>query len=133
MKALAPILARIPPASPASPVLWFAVLGAPAAYAVQLGAGYWLAEAQCSPAGDMWGISLRAWAVVIGAPAAAVAIAAGLTSLWLFRRARDYKAAPPSGRTGFLSVIGMAVSALFGVLILMTAAGVLTYHLCNQS
>src|SRR5205085_1896442 len=49
---LQPILERIPPDSPVSPVLWFAVLGAPGAYATQLGLGYWLTEAQCSPTGD---------------------------------------------------------------------------------
>ncbi|HET6570851.1 MAG TPA: hypothetical protein VFG58_05120 [Solirubrobacterales bacterium] len=133
MKAPQPILARIPPSSPASPVLWFAVLGAPAAYVLQQGLGYWLAEAECGPTGGMWGISLASWAIVVGAAAAVVAAAAGLTALWLFRRTGDYKDAPPHGRTAFLGMVGMTVSSLFFVLILMTASGVLTYHVCNQS
>lgn len=133
MRALGAVLARFPPSSPVSPVLWFAVLGAPAAYVVQLGLGYWLAEAKCGPTGGMWGVSLATWAIVVGAAAAAVAATAGLTALWLFRRTGDYKGAPPPGRTAFLGVVGMAVSSLFLVLILMTASGVLTYHVCNQS
>jgi len=133
MKALEPILARIPPSSPVSPVLWFAVLGAPAAYVVQQGLGYWLAEAECSPTGGMWGISLGTWALVVGAFSATVALAAGLTALWLFRRTGDYKDAPPPGRIAFLGVVGMTVSSLFLALILMSAAGILTYHVCNQS
>ncbi len=133
MKALEPILARFPPSSPSSPTLWFAVLGAPAAYVVQQGLGYWLTQAQCSPTGGMWGISLGTWAIVVGAAAAVVALSAGLTALWLFRRTGDYKAAPPQGRTAFLAMVGMTVSSLFLVLILMTATGVITFDVCNQA
>jgi uncharacterized membrane protein len=133
MRILEPILERIPPESPVSPVLWFAVLGAPAAYSVQLGLGYWLAEAACSPTGGEWGISLSAWAAVVTASAAAVAVAAGLTSVWLFRRHEDRHDPPPAGRVAFLAAVGMTVSVLFLTLILMTGAGVLTFHVCNQS
>ena len=132
MRALDPISERLAPSSPVSPVLWFAVLGGPLAYAVQMGAGYWLAEAQCSPTGGMWGISLGTWGLVVGAVAAAVALAAGLTALWLFRGAGDYKGTPPPGRIAFLAIVGMTVSALFGALILMSAAGILTFQVCNQ-
>jgi len=133
MRALRPILERIPPESPVSPVLWFAVLGAPGAYAVQLGLGYWLAEAACSPTGGQWGISLSAWAIVVTAAAALVAIAAGLTSIWLYRRTGDRHKPPPAGRIAFLAAVGMAVSSLFLALILMTGVGVVTFRVCNQS
>lgn len=133
MRPLRPILERIPPESAVSPVLWFAVLGAPAAYVVQLGLGYWLSEAACSPAGGEWGISLSAWAIVVSAPAAAVAVAAGLTSVWLYRRHDDRHGPPPGGRIAFLAAVGMTVSVLFLALILMTCAGILTFHVCNQS
>ncbi|HET9163442.1 MAG TPA: hypothetical protein VFN89_08380 [Solirubrobacterales bacterium] len=133
MRTLKPILERIPPESPVSPVLWFAVLGAPLAYAAQLGIGYWLTQAACSPAGGEWGISLSAWAVVVTTPAAAVAVAAGLTSVWLFRRHGDRHDPPPPGRVAFLAAVGMTVSVLFLTLILMSCAGILTFHVCNQS
>lgn len=133
MRVPRPILERIPPESPVSPVLWFAVLGAPGAYAAQLGLGYWLVEAQCSPTGGQWGISLSAWAVVVTALAAAAAVGAGFTSVWLYRRHGDRHEPPPSGRIAFLAIVGMTVSVLFSVLILMTGAGVLTFHVCNQS
>jgi hypothetical protein len=133
VRALKPILERIPPESPASLALWFAVLGAPAAYSVQLGLGYWLVEAACSPTGGQWGIPLATWAVVVTALAAAVSVAAGLTSLWLYRRTGDRHEPPPAGRIAFLAAVGMTVSVLFFVLILMSGAGVLTFHVCNQS
>ena len=133
MKALDAVLTRIPPTSPVSPVLWFAVLGGPLAYVLQMGLGYWLAEAECSPTGGMWGISLAVWGLVVGAVSAAIAAGAWLTALWLFRRTGDYKGPPPDGRIAFLGVVGMTVSSLFLALILMSAAGILTYHVCNQS
>ena len=133
MRALRPMLERIPPESPVSPVLWFAVLGAPLAYAAQLGIGYWLTQAACSPTGGQWGISLNVWAIVVTAPAAAAAVAAGLTSVWLFRRHGDRHDPPPPGRVAFLAAVGMTVSVLFLTLILMSCAGVLTFHVCNQS
>jgi uncharacterized membrane protein len=133
MRALRLTAERMRPDSPVSPLVWFAVLGAPGAYALQLGLGYWLAEAQCSPTGSEWGISLATWAVVVTALAAAVAIAAGIASIWLYRRDSDRHAPPPSGRNAFLAAVGMTVSTLFLVLILMSGAGVLAFHVCNQS
>lgn len=133
MRALRPILARLPPESPVSPVLWFAVLGAPGAYAVQLGLGYWLTQAACSPTGGQWGISLSAWAIVVTALAALLAVAAGLTSVWLYRRHGDRHDPPPPGRVAFLAAVGMTVSVLFLVLILMTGVGVVSFRVCNQS
>jgi uncharacterized membrane protein len=133
MSVLRPILERIPPESPVSPVLWFAVLGAPGAYAAQLGIGYWLAQAACSPTGGQWGISLSAWAIVVTALAALVAIGAGLTSIWLYRRHGDRHDPPPAGRVAFLAAVGMTVSVLFLVLILMTGVGAVTFRECNQS
>jgi uncharacterized membrane protein len=127
------IAERLPPDSPVSPVVWFAVLGAPGAYALQLGLGYWLVEAQCSPTGEEWGIPLATWAVVVTALAAAVAVAAGFASAWLYRRDGDRHAPPPSGRNAFLAAVGMTVSTLFLILILMSGAGVLAFHVCNQS
>jgi uncharacterized membrane protein len=133
VRALQPIVERLPPESPVSPVLWFAVLGAPGAYAVQLGLGYWLAEAACSPTGGQWGIPLATWAIVVTALAAAVAIAAGFTSIWLYRRHGDRHEPPPPGRVAFLAAVGMTLSVLFLVLILMTGVGVVTFRVCNQS
>lgn len=133
MRVLKPILERVPPESPVSPVLWFAVLGAPGAYAVQLGLGYWLAEAACSPTGGEWGIPLAAWAAVVTALSAAIAVAAGLTSVWLYRRHGDRHDPPPPGRVAFLAAVGMTLSVLFLALILMSGVGAVTFRVCNQS
>ena len=73
MKVPQAILDRVPPTSPASLSLWYAVLGAPAAWVVQMGFGYWLSEAKCSPAGGPWGSRSAIWGVAVGGVALAVA------------------------------------------------------------
>lgn len=133
MSVLRPILERIPPESPVSPVLWFAVLGAPGAYVLQLGVGYWLAEAQCSPTGEQWGIPLDVWGIVVGAVSLAIAIGAAVTSVVLFRRTQEAGDAPPPGRINFLAVVGMTVSTLFIALIVMSTVGIVAFRVCNQS
>ncbi|HXV05815.1 MAG TPA: c-type cytochrome [Solirubrobacterales bacterium] len=122
------------PVPAASPLLWFAVLGAPAAWVVQLFLGYWLSEAQCSPTGGEWGISLDAWGIAAAAVCEAVAVASVLTALALFRRTRDAEdeGPPPGGRTHFLSVVGLTVAPLFVVLIAMTAVGTVALS-CSQA
>jgi len=123
------------PRAPGSPLLWFAALGAPAAWALQFAFGYWLSDAQCGVAGERWGIALETWAALAGVAALAVAAAAGLTALALFRRAggADDSDPPPPGRVRFLATVGIAVAPLFGFLIAMTAAGVVVLVPCTQA
>jgi hypothetical protein len=126
---------RRSPDSPVSPVLWYAVLGPPAAWFGQFLIYYWLAESQCSPAGTLWDIPMTAWAIVVGSVAAVLALGAGATALALFRRNSEdeHEDAPPGGRIKFLAVIGMTLTPLFFAMILMSTAGLLTLLPCNQS
>jgi hypothetical protein len=122
------------PSSPVSPVIWFAVLGAPAAWGLQFGVGYWLSQAKCSPAGSMWGISLDAWIVILSAIAIPLAIGAGLTALALFRATgdADMDQDPPAGRNRFLAAVGLAVTPIFVGIMCLNLVGVLTYSHCPQ-
>lgn len=132
MKRIAGILS---PTSPVSPVLWYAVLGAPIAWALQFWTGYWLAQAQCGPTGSQWKIDLSAWATWVGIAGLAMAIGALATAVTLYRRTAtaEVKGAPPQGRIKFLSVVGMTVAPLFIAIIAMTSTGVLVLLPCNQS
>jgi hypothetical protein len=129
------VRALLSPESAASPLLWFAVVGAPGAWVAQFGINYWLSEAQCSPTGGEWGIPLETWGIVVGIVCALVAAAAGAASVSLFLRTREHEEddAPPAGRIHFLSVVGMAVTSLFFVLILMTMVATIVHTPCNQS
>jgi hypothetical protein len=122
------------PESPASPLLWYGVLGSAVAWALQFGSGYWITQAQCSPAGR-WQFGDSGWVIAIGAAALAVAIGAAATAVTLFLRTSgvDSKGAPPAGRIRFLAIVGMAVAPLFIAMIVMTTVGVLVLQPCNQS
>lgn len=123
------------PDSAVSPLLWFAVLGAPAAWTVQFAVGYWTSEAQCAPGTEQFSIALDTWTIAATAFAGLTAAAAGAAAIALFRRTRevDENDAPPAGRVHFLSVIGLAVTPLFLALIALTAVGVLIHIPCGQS
>ena len=118
------------PSSPVSPLLWFAVLGAPAAWALQFGVGYWVTQAKCSPAGAMWGISLQAWIIVLSVIAIPMAIAAGVVAYGLFRGTEGAGTEPPGGRNRFLAVIGMAITPLFLAIMALNLVGVLVNSNC---
>lgn len=120
------------PRSPVSPLLWFAVLGSPAAWALQFGVSYWLTEAECSRAGAMWGISLDAWIIVLSAIAIPMALAAGVLSYLLFRSTDGAGTAPPGGRNRFLAAVGMAVTPIFVGIMTLNLVGELIYSYCPQ-
>jgi hypothetical protein len=122
------------PQSPASPLLWYAVLGAPVAWAAQFAISYWVTQAKCSVAGERWGISIDAWAIASTVAAVAVAAGAGLVALGLFRATRDddLEGRPPGGRTRFFAAIGLAVMPIFLAIILLNGIGAVVQS-CGQS
>lgn len=122
------------PRSPVSPVLWFSVLGAPAAWATQFGISYWVTEAKCSVAGTRWGISVDAWTIVLTVIAVGVALGAGFVAIALFRATEgaDIDGDPPSGRSRFFAAVGLAVTPIFLAIILLNGIGAVI-HGCGQS
>ena len=122
------------PRSPVSPLLWYSVLGAPAAWATQFGISYWVTEAKCSVAGTRWGISVDAWVIALTVLAAAIALGAGYVAVALFRatESADIDADPPSGRTRFFAAVGLAIAPIFLAIILLNGIGEVI-HSCGQS
>jgi hypothetical protein len=122
------------PRSPVSPLLWYSVLGAPAAWAAQFGISYWVTEAKCSVAGTRWGISVDAWVIALTVLAAAIALGAGCAAVGLFRatESADIDADPPSGRTRFFAAVGLAIAPIFLAIILLNGIGEVIQS-CGQS
>ena len=122
-----------PPKSPTSPLLWFAVLGAPFAWGIQFGIGYWITQAQCSLSGSGWESSSQAWTIVLTVAAAVVALSAGLVATVLFRATSEVEKddPPPDGRTHFLAIVGMAITPLFTFIIVMNGVGVSIHAPCH--
>jgi hypothetical protein len=124
-----------PPASAASPIMWFAVVGAPFAWGVEFAVGYWMTQTGCSVPGREWSLDQNVLGVVLTVVAFAVAIAAGLTAVAMFRGTRDVDDddAPPAGRVRFLAAVGMTVTVLFVFIIVMTGLGIVILPDCRQS
>lgn len=124
-----------PPRSPVSPIMWFAVLGAPFAWGVQFAVGYWLSQTGCSVPGREWSLDQNVWGVVLTVIAFCVAVTAGLMAVAMFRGTRDAEKddAPPAGRVHFMAAVGMTVTALFVFIIVMTGLGIVILPDCHQS
>ena len=113
-------------------LVWFGVLGAPAAWALQHLAGFGLTETACS-VGGVPGLSLDAWTTVVTAVCVAVAAAAGAASVSVFRATRGEGDAPPAGRVHFLAIVGMTITPLFMAIMIYTGVGVDVLTACRQS
>lgn len=124
-----------PPRSAASPLMWFAVIGAPLAWVAEFALGYWATQTACSVPGEGWDVRLNTWGIALMAVSFVVAIAAGLTAVGLFRgtRGTDVEESPPAGRVRFLATVGMTVTVLFTCIIVMTGLGVVILPDCHQS
>lgn len=124
-----------PPKSAASPLMWFAVIGAPLAWVVEFAVGYWATQAACSVPGEAWDVRLNLWGVVLMTISFGVAIAAGIAAVGLFRgtQGADVEGSPPAGRVRFLATVGMTVTVLFTCIIVMTGLGIVILPDCHQS
>jgi hypothetical protein len=115
-------------------VVWFAVLGAPAAWVTQFLAGFALTEADCNTAGRTWNVPLDGLVTALTVGAVAVSVAAGLAAIAAFRatRAAGEGGAPPAGRVHLLAIVGMAVAPLMLAIIVLSGVGVLVLDGCRQ-
>jgi hypothetical protein len=111
--------------------LWFGLLAAPLAWAIQVLAAYGTEEAACPPGGSrtIWGLDPDAliWIVSAGAAAAAalglVVAVAGLRGAW--------NDDDPLGRAAFMAFGGVLTSALFLGAILLGAGSLLALDPCE--
>ncbi len=113
--------------------MWFGLVAAPAAWAVQFLIGLTLAEAACNVAGSQWGVPVDAGtlaATVVGATAAALGATAAFMT---YRATKDAGTGLPEARVRFLGIIGIVVSPLFLAIILMSGITVVALPECLQS
>ncbi len=109
-------------------LLWFGLLGAPGAWALQLVAGYAVEDAACSQGTASWRLDGGLAHGVVFAVTAVVAVAAGAAAVWSWRNAtHDVR-----GRIAWLGYSAVAVSVLFIPLVVMTGIGVATLGSCER-
>jgi uncharacterized membrane protein YhaH (DUF805 family) len=100
-----------------SAALWFGVLGAPLAWAVQLVLNYAFEEwLTCTPGsttpGRLWGIGVERWVTGVTGVVTAVAVFAMLVSLSCYRRLRD-RDTSTGDRARWMAFAGIVNSGIF--------------------
>lgn len=115
-------------------LLWFGLLGAPAAWTLQHIAGYALTEASCNEAARAgWDIHLDAWTIALTAGGFLVALAATVAAIGSWRSTRDAGTDPPGARRHFLAIVAVTIAPLFICIMLMSGLGTVFLPACRQS
>jgi hypothetical protein len=118
-------------------LLWFGLLGAPAAWTAQFLVGFWLAQVGCSAGGDR-GLAVDGWTTAATVVAAVLAVLAELAAIKMFRETRGARGKggseepPPRGRVHFLAIVGIVITPLFFFIIVMSGVGVVVLDNCHQ-
>lgn len=115
-----------------SAIQWYASLGPPFAWVVQLFLGYAYAEASCGSAGVSAGVGFHLWQVIVGGTMALVAGGGWAGAIALHAAVGRGEVADPYGRVRFMSILGIIVGTIFVTLILYTLAGTLALEGCRD-
>jgi hypothetical protein len=110
---------------------WFGLLAAPAAWAVQVGAGYGLIQTTCSAGGSRTfpRVPLEIALTAAAATVAVLAEAAAGAVYRELRRADDDE--PPSARQRFFAIGGLALNPLFFVAVLLGCIASIAQTVCR--
>ena len=100
-------------------LLWFGLLGAPAAWVAQHVTGYALTEAACQEAG--FDFPVDGVTIAVTAAAGVVAALAGVAAVATWRATRD--GGQRTARKHFMATMGMTLTPLFLMIILMSGIG----------
>lgn len=115
----------------AAALQWYALLGPPLAWAVQLVAGYGYTEAACGGGGVTAGIGLHPWEASVAVAMGLVAAGGWAAALALHAAAGRGDLDDPLGRIRFVSTIGIVIGGIFLTLIVFTGAGSLALEGCR--
>jgi hypothetical protein len=114
-----------------SAMQWYAVLGAPLAWAVQLVLGYYYTQAACGRGDIRLGHGIHAPEAALAAAMALIAAGAWATAVILRRGTSKGRVADPIGRVRFLADVGLVAGAIFFALIAFTGAGEIAIPECR--
>jgi hypothetical protein len=130
----APELRTPEPGRRLAALLWFGVLGGPAAWAAQLVIGYGIQEVTCSSgtrSDSLWGLGVESALWILTGLAAATALAAGVAALRVLRSTEGLGGrGEPRGRIGFMGYVGILASALFLLLIVVGGLALIFVDSC---
>jgi hypothetical protein len=120
----------------AEAALWFAAVGAVAAWAVHLATGWFLEEVVAcgtgtSVRGRILGLGVEVWILGATVILGLVALGAGVVGYRRWRRLADRHDEPRAGRQAFMAFAGILGAGLFLPAIMMGGLQVLTLHPCS--
>jgi len=115
---------------------WLGLLVAPWAWFGQHVIGQAIAQAACSAANASWGVSNRAWQIVLLAVAGALILVSEAAAVAAFRATRTsdhYESPPPLGRAQLISIAAMTTNALYLVIVLLDGVASIADAQCRGS
>ena len=129
---------------PSNRLLWFAVGGGCAAFALEFVAGLAFSFAQCLQTAGRWHLPVRTWQIALAGGGLVVALASTAVSLRIFWKTfrvgdvfgeerRGDGHAPPLGRVHFLALVALTVNFLILVLIILDGVGTGLHRFCQQT
>ena len=121
-----------------SALLWFGLLGAPAAWVIQLTVNYSLEEwFACAPStsaeGLVLGTSVPTMAIVVSVALTIVAITAGLAAVNCYRRLTSVEGNGAATRALWMARAGIMNSVLYLILIVASFGPPLLLDVCELS
>jgi hypothetical protein len=109
-------------------LLWFGLLGAPAAWVLELVAGYGVEETACSEGTSQWDLNAGLAHGLVFGITAALALGAGAAAVWSWQNATP----DVRGRVAWMGYSAVLISVLFIALVLMTGFGVTSLESCER-
>lgn len=112
--------------------VWFGVVAAPAAWAVQHVFGYGLSEATCAPGAGAGATTFNTAAAIATGLGVLIAAAGLVAALRTFQTTRS-ESPPPEGRRHFLGAVGVTISPLLITIMLMSGIGSIILEKCRPA
>jgi len=110
---------------------WYALLGPPLAWAVELVVGYGYTEAVCGRGGVSAGIGLHPWEAIVAILTGLVAAGGWTAAITLHAASGRGELDDPLGRVRFVSTLGIVIGGIFLTLIVFTGVGALALDGCR--
>lgn len=112
---------------------WFGLFAAALAWAFQLVVGFGATVADCSAAGQAWGVDVDAWQIGLMIGGGIVVLLAEAAAVYVFVETSElhHEDPPPWGRRHFFASAAMLGNLLFLVAILLSGLGAIYLQGCR--
>jgi len=107
---------------------------APAAWFAQHLIGQAISQASCSTVAVSWGVSNRAWQIVLLATACTLILLSEAAAVAAFRSTgASYESPPPEGRIRLIAIAAMTTNLIYLVIVLLDGVASIVDIACRQS